>query len=90
MTPRRVYVGPDAALRVASLPPRCREVLDGILAGQSNKLIAHRLGISQRTVEFHRARLMRHLGAQHVADAIRMAIEANAAMAKNSTDESDR
>jgi DNA-binding CsgD family transcriptional regulator len=66
----------DAALRVASLTPRCRDVLEGLLAGQSNKAIAHNLGISPRTVEIHRARLMRKLGARHVVDAIRIAFEA--------------
>ncbi len=66
----------DAAFRVASLSPRCREVLEGLLAGQSNKVIAHNLGISPRTVEIHRAHLMRKLGARHVADAIRIAFEA--------------
>jgi len=66
----------DAAFRVASLSPRCRDVLEGLLAGQSNKAIAHNLGISPRTVEIHRAHLMRKLEARHVADAIRIAFEA--------------
>jgi len=66
----------DAAVRVSSLSPRCREVLDGLLAGQSNKAIAHGLGISPRTVEIHRARLMQKLGARNVADAIRITFEA--------------
>lgn len=66
----------DAAFRVASLSPRCRDVLEGLLAGQSNKVIAQKLGISPRTVEVHRAHLMRKLGARHVVDAIRIAFEA--------------
>jgi len=66
----------DSAFRVASLSPRCRDVLDGLLAGQSNKVIARNLGISPRTVDVHRARLMQKLGARHVADAIRIAFEA--------------
>ena len=53
-----------------------RDVLNGILSGHSNKMIAHKLGISVRTVEIHRARMMRDLGARHVADAIRLALEA--------------
>jgi DNA-binding CsgD family transcriptional regulator len=66
----------DAAFRVASLSPRCRDVLEGLLAGRSNKVIAQDLGISPRTVEIHRARLMQKLGARNVADAIRIAFEA--------------
>ena len=42
----------------------------------TNNMIAHTLGISPRTVEIHRARMMRDLGARHVADAIRLAFEA--------------
>jgi DNA-binding NarL/FixJ family response regulator len=66
----------DAVFRVASLTPRCRDVLDGLLAGQSNKVIAQKLGISPRTVEVYRAQLMRKLGARHVVDVIRIAFEA--------------
>jgi len=66
----------DAIARIAALTPRGRDVLNGILAGRSNKMIAHSLGISPRTVEIHRARMMRDLGARHVADAIRLACEA--------------
>lgn len=75
----------DAAFRVASLTPRCRDVLEGLLAGQSNKEIAHNLGISPRTVEVHRAHLMRKLGARHVVDAIRIAFEAILAGASEQT-----
>lgn len=66
----------DANSRFAALTPRGRDVLHGILSGYSNKVIAHTLGISPRTVEIHRARMMRDLGARHVADAIRLAFEA--------------
>ena len=66
----------DAVVRVSSLSPRCREVLEGLLAGQSNKVIAHGLGISPRTVEIHRARLMQRLGARNAADAVRITFEA--------------
>jgi len=73
-----VFLGSDtsARSRIAALTPRSRDVLSGILAGRSNKLIAYSLGISPRTVEIHRARLMRDLGARHVADVIRLALEA--------------
>lgn len=66
----------DAGSRLAALTPRGREVLSGILSGHSNKVIAHALGISPRTVEIHRARMMRDLGARHVADAICLAFKA--------------
>ena len=49
---------------IAALPPREREVLDGLLAGGTNKIIARDLGLSPRTVEAHRARIMERLGAQ--------------------------
>ena len=62
----------EAALRLAALTPREREVLEGIVQGNSNKQIAYILGISARTVENHRAHMMRCLGARHVADVIRL------------------
>lgn len=65
-----------AGSRIAALTPRGRDVLRGILAGHPNKVIAYLLGISTRTVEVHRARLMRDLGARHVADVVRLALEA--------------
>jgi two-component system response regulator FixJ len=66
----------SASSRIAALTPRGRDVLKGILAGHSNKMIAYLLGISPRTVEIHRARLMRDLGTRHVADVVRLALEA--------------
>jgi two-component system response regulator FixJ len=66
----------DAARRVATLSPREREVLDGLLAGQPNKLIAYHLGISVRTVEVHRARMMERLGLRQLAEVIRLGVVA--------------
>lgn len=60
-----------AVARVAALTARERDVLGGLVAGQSNKAMAHRLGLSVRTVEMHRGRLMDHLGASSLADAVR-------------------
>ena len=57
----------DAARRVATLSPREREVLEGLLTGRPNKLIAYHLGISVRTVEVHRARMMERLGVRQLA-----------------------
>lgn len=67
----------DASTCIAGLPPRCRDVLNGVIAGQSNKIIAFNLGISPRTVEAHRAQMMRRLGARNMADAIRAFFEAD-------------
>jgi DNA-binding CsgD family transcriptional regulator len=60
----------QAAQRVAALSQREREVLDGLLAGRPNKVIASDLGISVRTVEVHRARMMERLGTRQLAEAI--------------------
>ena len=62
----------EATLRLAALTPRERAVLERIVEGNSNKQIAYVLGISVRTVENHRAHMMRCIGARHVADAIRL------------------
>ena len=64
----------EAALRLATLTPREREVLEGIVRGNSNKQIAYILGISVRTVENHRAHMMRCLGARHVAELVRLMV----------------
>ena len=64
--------GARAALRLAALTPREREVLEGVVRGNSNKQIAYNLGISVRTVENHRAHMMRCLGARHVAELVRL------------------
>jgi two-component system response regulator FixJ len=64
----------DAARRLAALSPRERQVLDGLVAGQPNKVIAHALGISVRTVEVHRARMLERLGTRRVAEAIRLVV----------------
>ena len=64
----------DAARQVAALSPREREVLDGLLAGRPNKLIALDLGISVRTVEVDRARMMERLGKRQLAEVIRLGV----------------
>lgn len=62
------------ARRVATLTTREREIMDLVVAGHANKKIAARIGISQRTVEKHRAALMKKLGAASLAELIRMVI----------------
>ena len=66
----------DAAERVAALSPREREVLDLLIAGKPNKHIARDLGLSPRTVEVHRARMMARLGVGSLAEAVRLAVQA--------------
>ena len=71
----------DAVRRVASLSPRERDVLNGLMAGRPNKLIAYQLEISVRTVEVHRARMMEHLGVRQLAEAIRLGVMAKLSIA---------
>jgi two-component system response regulator FixJ len=66
----------EAVRRLATLSPREREVLEALIAGRPNKLIAHQLGISVRTVEVHRARMMERLGLRQFAEAIRLGVMA--------------
>ncbi|MFL6662887.1 MAG: response regulator transcription factor [Rhizobacter sp.] len=60
----------EARTAVGKLSPREREVLDGLLAGGTNKTIAKEHGISPRTVEIHRAHLMDRLGAQTLPELV--------------------
>ena len=63
---------PSAAL-LALLTERERDVLDRLTLGESNKLVAHDLGISPRTVEIHRAHLQDKLKARNLSDLVRLA-----------------
>ena len=58
-----------------TLTTREREVLDLIAIGKANKIVAADLGISQRTVEIHRARVMEKMEARSLAQLVRMMIE---------------
>lgn len=69
----------QAALRIAALSPRERQVLDLAMEGRPSKIIAHELGISMRTVEVHRMRLMARLGVGSLAEAVRLAVWAELA-----------
>jgi PAS domain S-box-containing protein len=62
--------------RIATLSSREREVLDRLLAGGTNKTIARDLGISPRTVEAHRARIMERLEARSLPELVQIAIAA--------------
>src|SRR3954447_1151919 len=67
--------------RAALLSVREREVLQSLLAGQSNREIANSLGISLRTVEMHRGNMMDRLHASSLAEALTIALEAGVAPA---------
>jgi two-component system, LuxR family, response regulator FixJ len=66
----------DAQARLAELSPRERDVLQGVVAGKINKVIAHELNISPRTVEVYRANLMAKTGARSVSELMRIALAA--------------
>ena len=61
--------------RLDELTPREREVLDLMTRGLQNKVIAQDLGVSPRTVEIHRARVMEKMEAQSVAELVRMMLD---------------
>jgi two-component system response regulator FixJ len=65
--------------RVATLSPREREVLDGLVAGHANKAIAFDLEISARTVEVYRANVMMKMQAKTLSDLVRMVTAAGLA-----------
>lgn len=61
----------ETGAKLALLTERERQVLDLIVAGKANKVIAHELSISPRTVEIHRARVMEKMDAGNLADLVR-------------------
>lgn len=81
VTGGRAYVSPDLALAAADAPPpapgltpRQRDVLRGIARGRSNKEMARELGVSVKTVEYHRAELITRLDLHDVASLTRYAM----------------
>lgn len=62
--------------QLAALTPRERQVLDLMIAGHANKVMAHDMDLSQRTVEIHRAHVMDKMQARSLAHLVRMVIDA--------------
>lgn len=69
---------PQVLARLETLTPREREVSDLLVTGMSSKLIARELGGSFRTIEIHRAQVMRKMGASNLSELVRMSIESAA------------
>ncbi|NKB49624.1 MAG: response regulator [Alphaproteobacteria bacterium] len=68
-----------AVERIALLTPRESEVLEQLVTGRPNKIIAYELGISTRTVETHRARVMEKMQSRSLSHLVRMALAAGIA-----------
>ncbi|MES9904465.1 MAG: response regulator [Sedimenticola sp.] len=67
----------EIATRLAHLTPREHEVMEMVTSGRANKDIATTLGVSAKTVEAHRSRVMEKMEAESLADLVKMAIAAN-------------
>ena len=66
----------DIVSRIATLSPRERQVMDGLIAGLSNKLIARDYDISPRTIEVYRANVMTKMQAGSLSELVRLALRA--------------
>ncbi len=62
---------------LSALTPRERGVLDKLVQGRSNKIVAYELGISPRTVEIHRAHIMSKMDASSLSDLVRLVLAAD-------------
>lgn len=67
-----------------ALTPREQQVLHRVVSGQANKVIAYDLGVSQRTIEIHRARVMHKMHVKNLAELVRMYMQLNLASEANS------
>lgn len=75
-----------SVLLIDDLTPREREVLEHVIAGRPNKLIAFELGISPRTVEIHRAHLMEKMRARSLPELVRIAFAGGVVPAPGTND----
>jgi len=89
-TRRRSEARPRAAVlaRIATLTPREREVMQLVVAGKPNKAIATALGISKKTVEAHRAKMMEKMQAGSISELVRDALLVNDPADKGSPESS--
>ncbi|CAN5274535.1 response regulator FixJ [soil metagenome] len=69
-------IASELLARIASLSPRERQVMDGLVAGLSNKLIARDYDISPRTIEVYRANVMTKMQARSLSELVRLALRA--------------
>jgi len=67
----------EVASRLAQLTPRESEVMDMVTAGKSNKEIANTLGVSAKTVEAHRAKVMEKMEAGSLAELVRLVVSSH-------------
>jgi len=79
----------EIATRLANLTPREHEVMEMVTAGKANKEIAQTLGVSAKTVEAHRSRVMEKMQADSLADLVKMAVAANIEIGKNDAQSED-
>ncbi|MBW9266569.1 MAG: response regulator transcription factor [Candidatus Thiodiazotropha sp. (ex. Lucinisca nassula)] len=77
----------EIATRLARLTPREHEVMVMVTNGKANKEIASSLGVSAKTVEAHRARVMEKMQANSLAELVRMAISANLTLSESKSEE---
>jgi len=73
---RSVAIAQEIAARITSLSPRERQVMEGLVAGLSNKMIARDYNISPRTIEMYRANVMTKMQAGSLSELVRLALQA--------------
>ena len=71
---QREAQGIDILVRLKSLSEREKQVFDRLVEGKANKVIAHELGISPRTVEIYRANVMTKMRAANLPELVRFAL----------------